>query len=147
MTTLKILSFDEISLNLFYDILALRCQVFCVEQQSIYQDLDYKDQIAQHVIMQENQQVIAYARILPYGDGQSMSFGRLVTNVTHRKIGLGKQLMDIILSYLKTHHPEQAIIITAQYYLRNFYQEYGFEPQGDAFQMDGIPHIIMKKQP
>ncbi|WED43346.1 GNAT family N-acetyltransferase [Legionella cardiaca] len=146
MINLIIRSYDELSKQDLYDILALRSEIFIVEQTCFYQDLDYKDQDAQHLLMYENGKLIAYARILSYGD-EGMSFGRLVTAASHRGLGLGKQLMDSILSYLKTHHPSQPIIIIAQNYLRNFYGTYGFIAEGEPFDMDGIPHVRMVKSP
>ncbi|ASQ47096.1 putative acyltransferase [Legionella clemsonensis] len=129
---------------MLYEILALRSEVFIVEQQCFYQDLDYKDQDAAHLLMIEEGKLIAYARILSY-DNRGMSFGRLVTATSHRGRGLGRQLMDTILSYLKTHYPFQPIIITAQNYLRPFYETYGFIAEGEPFDLDGIPHICMVK--
>lgn len=146
MIKTSIIPFHELGLDRFYEILALRSQVFIVEQQCVYQDLDYKDQHAQHLLVQDNNKLIAYARILPY-DEEAMSFGRLVTAPSHRGLGIGKQLMDLIVSHLHTYHPTQLIIITAQYYLHDFYRNYGFEAQGEPFDMDGILHIRMVKKP
>lgn len=145
MNNILIRSFDELSKNTLYDILALRNDVFIVEQRCFYQDLDYHDHDAQHLLMYEGEQLIAYARILRYGS-EGMSFGRLVTKSSHRGQRLGKQLMDNILSYLKTHHPKETIIITAQHYLKHFYETYGFIAEGKPFDMDGLPHIRMVKK-
>ncbi|CEK09591.1 GNAT family N-acetyltransferase [Legionella hackeliae] len=146
MTNIRVCSFDELSKEALYEILALRSDVFIVEQQCFYQDLDFKDQDAQHLLMYDQGKLIAYARILAYGD-EGMSFGRLVTAASHRGLGLGKQLMDCILSYLKTHHSTQPVIITAQNYLRHFYGTYGFIAEGEPFDMDGLPHVRMVKSP
>lgn len=142
MITTTILPFASLSLDTFYEILALRSTVFILEQSCLYQDLDYKDQNAQHLLIREANRLIAYARILPY-DNENMSFGRLITAPSHRGQGLGKKLMDLILSYLALHHPQQAIVITAQYYLESFYRGYGFIAQGAPFDLDGILHIVM----
>jgi ElaA protein len=138
-------SFDELSSNSLYDILALRNEVFIVEQQCPYQDLDYQDQQANHLLAYDAGKLIAYARILPY-NRYEMSFGRLITAASHRKTGLGRELMDSILIYLKNHHALKPIVITAQHYLKDFYQAYGFIPQGEPFDLDGIPHIRMVKR-
>ena len=142
----SISSFNELSLDSFYEILSLRSAVFIVEQQCVYQDLDFKDQQAMHLQMRENNTLIGCARILAYDD-ESMSFGRIVTAPSHRGQGLGRQLMDLILSYLQAHHPRQAITITAQHYLHDFYQQYGFRAEGMPFDMDGLLHIKMVRQP
>ncbi|KTC78174.1 GNAT family N-acetyltransferase [Legionella brunensis] len=146
MINILIKSFDELSKDTLYEILALRSEIFIVEQQCFYQDLDYKDQDAKHLLAYQDNKLIAYARILSY-ENEGMSFGRLVTATSHRGLGLGKQLMDSILSYLKNHHPTEPIIITAQNYLRNFYGTYGFVAEGEPFDMDGIPHVRMVKNP
>ncbi|KTD17410.1 GNAT family N-acetyltransferase [Legionella jordanis] len=143
---IAIYSFEELSINTLYDILALRNQVFIVEQQCVYQDLDFKDQQARHLLVYDAGKLIAYARILPFNH-KDMSFGRLVTAQSHRRFGLGKQLMASILTYLQTHFASQAIVITAQQYLQHFYQSYGFLPEGEPFDMDGILHIKMVKAP
>lgn len=147
MNKTAILTFKELSSDQLYDVLALRSEIFIVEQQCFYQDLDYKDQTAKHLLVYDDDKLIAYARILPFGKDESMSFGRLVTAISHRGKRLGKQLMDLILTYLKTHHPKQAIKIQAQYYLQNFYERYGFVVEGEPFEMDGIQHVLMVKQP
>lgn len=147
MITSKILPFNDLSPKDLYDALALRCAVFIVEQECIYPDLDYRDEGALHVLMHENNELIACARILPYGDGESMSFGRLCTATKYRGTGLGKKMMTVISNYLQEHYPTQTIIITAQHHLQAFYEQYGFNPQGIPFDMDGIPHILMVKQP
>ncbi|VEG92058.1 GNAT family N-acetyltransferase [Legionella spiritensis] len=146
MMNITILPFEALDLDTFYEILALRSNVFIVEQACFYQDLDFKDQHAMHLQIREDDRLIGYARILPYDD-HAMSFGRIVTAPSHRGQGLGKQLMEIILGFLGNHYPERPITITAQNYLHDFYQGYGFNAQGEPFDMDGIPHITMVKQP
>lgn len=147
MITTEILPFKQLSLDTFYDILALRSAVFLVEQGCVYQDLDYRDQIADHLMMWENTKLIAYARILPYDNQQYMSFGRVITHPDYRRQGLGRQLMEVILTYLQTHYPAHPIRITAQHYLQDFYESYGFKAQGEPFELEGRPHIKMEKQP
>lgn len=146
MITTTFQPFHALSIDTFYEILSLRSQVFIIEQQCVYQDLDYKDQQAIHLQLRDNEKLIGYARILAY-DKDSMSFGRIVTAPSHRGQGIGKQLMDMILSYLQTHYRQIPIRITAQSYLHDFYQHYGFIAQGCPFDMDGIPHLLMVKQP
>lgn len=146
MITTRVTPFNALGLKELYDVLALRCAVFIVEQQCVYPDVDYRDETALHVLMHDNQELIACARILPYGDGKSMSFGRLCTASKYRGQGLGKKMMDVISAWLEKHYPQQTVIITAQYHLQAFYQGYGFIPQNEPFDMDGIPHILMVRQ-
>jgi ElaA protein len=147
MITSKILPFNDLNPKELHDAMALRCAVFIVEQQCIYPDLDYRDEGSLHVLMHENNELIACARILPYSDGKSMSFGRLCTATKYRGQGLGKKMMDLISDYLQVHYPTKGVVITAQHHLQAFYQQYRFEPQGEPFDMDGIPHILMERQP
>ncbi|MDP1604251.1 MAG: GNAT family N-acetyltransferase [Legionella sp.] len=147
MITTAIVPYNDLEREELYEILALRSAVFIVEQECFFQDVDSLDKTAHHLLMRENNTLIAYARILPYEDGERMSFGRLATTPLYRGRGLGKQMMTLILDYLQQHHPEQEIVITAQCYLQKFYQHYGFDPQGNPFSLDGQPHILMVKKP
>ncbi|MDI9818486.1 MULTISPECIES: GNAT family N-acetyltransferase [unclassified Legionella] len=146
MINITIQPFNQLDNTTLYALLALRSEVFIVEQQCVFQDLDYKDQQAEHLLVHEDNKLVAYARILPY-DTQAMSFGRLATAPSHRNRGLGKQIMAHLLSHLQTHYPQQVICITAQTYLQDFYRSYGFTIKGEPFELDGIPHILMTKTP
>ena len=134
--------FDELSCSDLYDSLALRAEVFVVEQACAYQDLDGKDKKALHLLAKEDDKLLAYLRVLAHDDG-NMSFGRLVSSPQHRGRGLGKQLVTKAMEYLATHHPSLDVKISAQYYLLEFYRGFGFEPQGDIYDEDGLPHIAM----
>ncbi|MBA3535622.1 MAG: GNAT family N-acetyltransferase [Tatlockia sp.] len=147
MITTTILPFSELSIDILYDILALRSEIFIVEQQCTYQDIDYRDQKAQHLLVHEEGRLIAYARILAYEDAYSMSFGRILIIPSYRNKGLGKKLMTLILDYLDCHHSNRSIKISAQHYLQIFYEGFGFVATSDPFDLDGIPHILMVKQP
>lgn len=138
--------FQALSLETLYAILRLRAEVFVVEQESIYQDVDNLDQKAMHILKRNNGRLVGYARILAY-DEHAMSFGRIVTASDYRRTGLGKELMDDILSYLNGHYPQMPIAITAQNYLRAFYSQYGFAVEGEVFIMDGLPHVKMVRTP
>lgn len=138
------LSFAELSPIMLYESLALRNEVFIVEQCCPYQDLDGQDERAQHVLVYDDQKLIAYARILALKEGQ-MSFGRVAIIPAYRGRGLGRKLVKEILDYLQTHHPHSNISISAQYYLLDFYQEFAFTASGEPFDLDGISHIWMIK--
>ena len=140
----SILPFNELTPTTLYALLALRSEVFVVEQQCPYQDIDFKDQQAQHVLMYEDEELIAYARILA-STNKDLSFGRVLTAPNRRGQKLGQQLVERVLEYLQTHYPKRAILISAQLYLQHFYQAFGFKPTGEPFDLDGIPHIWMKK--
>jgi len=146
MMTTKFYRFYEFDLATLYDVLALRNQVFIVEQKCPYPDLDYLDQLAWHMLVHDDNKLIAYARILSK-DNQTVSFGRLITATQYRGKKLGKQLMEKVLSFIENNYHGQDISITAQSYLINFYQRYGFKPLGAAFDLDGISHTTMVKKP
>ncbi|MCW8451915.1 GNAT family N-acetyltransferase [Legionella quinlivanii] len=139
----SIQSFNELSTQDLYDILQLRNAIFIVEQQCPYQDLDYKDQQALHLCIREEETLLAYARILPDYEADTLSFGRIVTATVARGQGLGKQLLNNVMDYLQTHFAGKMVHIHAQFYLKRFYESYGFWSEGEPFDEDGIPHILM----
>lgn len=143
MLNWRIKPYHELSTDELYDILALRCQVFIVEQQCLYVDLDYRDQNAIHLMGYADKQLLAYARILPHADESMMSIGRVLTATDARSKQYGKTLMQQALNYLNKHYPGVKVSISAQHYLIKFYQSFGFETQGDIYDEDGIPHIRM----
>lgn len=144
--TASIISFHELTSVKLYELLALRQSVFIIEQQCLYHDIDNNDQKAQHVLIEDHDRIIAYARILPIDHG-SISFGRVLTAPSHRGQGFAKQLVAEIIAYLNSAHPKNKIIIEAQLYLQPFYQQFGFHAINKPFDLDGIPHIEMMKCP
>ncbi|WP_426750517.1 GNAT family N-acetyltransferase [Myxococcus sp. Y35] len=142
-------SFQALSLDELYDVLALRQEVFVVEQRSIYQDVDGFDRGAEHLLLHDESQdtrvLAAYLRILPPGlkyPGES-SLGRVVTSPRARGLGLGRELVARGISRLDSLYPEAPIHIGAQHYLQRFYEGFGFQARGDVYDEDGIPHIDM----
>ncbi|WP_300597312.1 GNAT family N-acetyltransferase [Niabella sp.] len=140
-------SFDQLSATELYAILQLRAAVFVVEQTSIYQDLDGKDFKALHLTGTDNGQVIAYTRLLPAGISyKEPSIGRVVIAPSHRAYGLGRELMKRSIDACQEQFEQKSIRISAQLYLKNFYASLGFEPVGNPYDEDGIPHIEMVKK-
>ncbi|MFL5344512.1 MAG: GNAT family N-acetyltransferase [Hyalangium sp.] len=140
--------FAELTLDELYRVLALREQVFVVEQKSIYQDADGYDRGAHHLLGKasgESEPVLAaYLRVLPPGlKYPEASFGRVVTAPSMRRHGYGKALVEKGLSFIETHFPGAPIRIGAQHYLQRFYEGYGFRRVSDVYDEDGIPHIDM----
>lgn len=140
-------SFEELSNQELYDILALRQTVFLIEQQCIYPDTDYRDQKCQHLLGMQDNKLAAYLRVLPKDMPYpgAVSFGRVLTAPFARKQGLGKQLIEKTLLYLTEIGNTLPIIISAQMYLEQFYQSFGFKTVSQPYDEDGIPHIKMKK--
>jgi ElaA protein len=141
---IKIKPFNSLSVNELYQILQLRSQVFVVEQNCIYQDIDAKDDFAWHVLGKDGDKIIAYLRFFKSGDYfESSSIGRVVVADRHRKKGLAKMLMQEAMTYLFEHLNEKKITLSAQTYLTQFYNNLGFCQVGEGYLEDGIPHIKM----
>jgi len=139
--------FHELTTQELYNILQLRSEVFVVEQNCIYQDIDEKDQKAIHVFSTENNKTIAYSRIFNEGEYfENPSIGRVVVKKEKRGIELGKKIMVEGAKYIKETFTNKKIEISAQKYLKDFYSELGYEFTGNEYLEDGIPHIRMIKQ-
>ncbi len=144
--TTKCVPFYELSLDELYAILALRQEVFIVEQNCPFLDADGKDQIGLHLmIFNETQNLVAYTRLFDkdvYYQGYT-SIGRVVTSPKARGGGLGRVLMEKSIEKVLTLYGKEPIKIGAQKYLEKFYQSLGFELTGKDYIEDGIPHIYM----
>jgi ElaA protein len=140
----EIKAFNELSLVELYQILSLRSEVFIVEQNCPYQDVDGKDEKAIHVIGRYNGTLVAYARLFNSGDYfDNASIGRVVLKKEFRNRNLGHELMREAIAAVKSRYNQHAITISAQHYLLRFYQQHGFEAVGDIYPEDDIPHIRM----
>nr|WP_298923489.1 GNAT family N-acetyltransferase [uncultured Allomuricauda sp.] len=140
-------TFEELSNTELYQLMRLRSEVFVVEQDCIYQDLDNKDQKALHVLGVKNQNVVAYTRVFMPGDYfKNTSIGRVVVEKEERKFGYGKVIMEASLEEIKKRFPESSIELSAQTYLIKFYNDLGFKTSGEEYLEDGIPHIRMIKK-
>ena len=138
-------SFDELTAAELYSILQLRTEVFSVEQNCVYQDMDGKDQAAFHLCGWAGADLAAYCRILPSGISYSHpSIGRVVTSPAYRKGGYGRELMQYAITKTIIQFGDPVIIISAQLYLQNFYQSLGFVKTSEPYLEDGIPHIKMQ---
>ena len=139
-------SFQELTTIELYQILQLRSEVFVVEQDCVYQDLDFKDQKSLHVLGIKNDKIVAYTRIFKPGDYfESASIGRVVVQENERKFGFGHDLMKASIKTIKDHFNVDEITISAQVYLKKFYESHGFKQIGKGYLEDGIPHIRMDK--
>jgi len=137
-------SFDELSSDELYDLLRLRAEVFVVEQECPYQDLDGLDREAVHLLGVEEGRVEAYARWYPEGD--HVRLGRIVTSPRVRGRGHGRELVTEALRRIAAEQPGDPVLIHAQAYLEGFYRELGFETRGEPFDEDGIPHVGMVRR-
>ncbi|WP_174407711.1 GNAT family N-acetyltransferase [Aquimarina pacifica] len=139
-------SFDELTTLELYKILRLRAEVFVVEQDCVYQDVDDKDQKALHVIGFKNKEIVAYTRIFKAGDYfEDASIGRVVVSEEQRKFGYGHDLIRASIQAVEEHFNVNNIKISAQTHLKNFYEKHLFKQVGEGYLEDGIPHIAMKR--
>ena len=136
--------FNELTTHELYDIIQLRSEVFVVEQNCVYQDLDDKDKLAYHILGILNNQIIAYARIFNSGDYFSEpSIGRIVVKNEFRKHKYGYQLVLNSIQFIENNFKKSNIQISAQSYLKGFYGKHGFVAKGEEYLEDGIPHTAM----
>ncbi|PHS67356.1 MAG: GNAT family N-acetyltransferase [Flavobacterium sp.] len=140
-------TFQELTTNELYQILQLRSEVFVVEQDCVYQDIDGKDDKALHVLGIKNEKIIAYTRCFKKGDYfTEASIGRVVVKESERKYHYGNKIMKSSIEAIENHFNTNIIKISAQVYLKKFYTQLGFKNVGEEYLEDGIPHIAMLKE-
>jgi len=138
-------SFDELTTLELYALLQLRSEVFVVEQNCAYQDVDGYDQSAMHLLMYLDDELCAYSRLIPPGiKYKSASLGRVVTQRSARGGGHGKALMESAKAHCERLWPQMGLTISAQAYLEKFYQSLGFKTESEPYMEDDIPHIQMR---
>ena len=137
-------NFDSISKEELYDVLSLRQRVFIIEQDCFYEDLDYSDQEANHLLLYKDNKLIGYSRVFAPGiKYDAASIGRIVTDLDYRGKGYGKDITQEAIQFLKNNFPGSDISISAQFRLVDFYEDLGFIRQGSVYLEDGIDHIKM----
>lgn len=130
---------------LLYDLLALREAIFVVEQKCIYQELDGLDKTADHLLVMQNENVVACLRVLPPGvAGDRVRIGRVAVSPDWRKRGLARLMVQNAIVKIRNDYPSPSICLDAQTYLQDFYLSMGFKVCGDEFLEDGIPHVPMQ---
>ncbi|WP_417784952.1 GNAT family N-acetyltransferase [Tenacibaculum sp.] len=140
----RVKRFQELTTSELYELLQLRSEVFVVEQDCVYQDLDGKDQKALHVIGEKEGEIIAYTRLFNSGEYfDTPSIGRVVVKESERKYGYGHDLIKASIKAIVDNYNETTITISAQTYLQKFYESHGFKQVGEGYLEDGIPHIRM----
>ena len=139
-----LIKFDDLTALELYKIMQLRNEVFVVEQNCVYQDADGKDQDSFHLCGWDDKVLVAYCRLLPAGlSYDHPSIGRVVTSPHYRKGGYGRLLMQKAIAQSAAQFHDSVIIISAQLYLKTFYESLGFEPVSEMYLEDNIPHIKM----
>ena len=140
----KIKRFNELSASELYQLLQLRSEVFVVEQNCVYQDIDGKDEKALHLLGEIDNKVVVYSRIFkPKDYFENASIGRVAIAEKFRAQKWGHQLMQEAISGIENNFGIQSITISAQLYLKKFYETHGFVQIGETYLEDGIPHIEM----
>lgn len=142
----KIKRFNELSLHELYSVLQLRSLVFVVEQNCVYQDIDGKDEKALHLLGVVDDKIVAYARLFKAGDYfDNASIGRVIVHPEARDKKFGHEMMQQAIDGIKVHFNESNITISAQLYLKKFYESHNFVQTSEMYLEDDIPHIQMDK--
>lgn len=148
MIAWKFVAFDELTLHELYDLLQLRTEVFTVEQNCVFQDIDGADDLAMHLLGTQNNQLVAYARCFPAGvKFAEASIGRVVTRSLARGSGLGHLLIQQAVSSVCGLWGPQPIRIGAQARLKAYYSGHGFVDVGVPYVEDGVDHLEMVWKP
>ncbi len=142
----KTVAFGQLALDELYALLRLRQEVFVVEQDCVYLDLDDKDQVGLHMLATEGDTLVAYQRCLPPGTSYpgASSIGRIVVAPQSRGTQLGRELVERGIAHNRQAWPGVDICINAQAHLQRFYGSLGFVPEGEEYMEDGIAHRRMR---
>ena len=140
--------FNELNREEIHAMYALRAAIFVVEQDCVYQDIDGKDLDAHHVLGNIEGKLVAYARVLRKGTSytDSVSIGRIAVLEEFRGKSIGHEIVRFSIKCIADLYPGEAIKISAQSHLENFYNQHGFKKEGTPYLEDGIPHIAMIKK-
>ena len=142
VTKFDVKKFNEIDSKTLHDIFLLRMEVFVVEQECAYQDIDGQDSESIHIIGKKKEEIIAYSRIMSLNK-EFCSIGRVLVKKEFRNQGIGIKLMKNSIKEATKEFHNKKIKLSAQKYLKKFYTNLGFKHTGKNYQEDGIPHIEM----
>lgn len=145
MLVWHLLPFSSLSLDQLYDLLQLRSAVFIVELENRYLDPDGWDRSALHLLGYEDGRLLAYARLSPPGTKRPEAvLSRLAIAAGHRGRGLGSQLVEKRLAYLREHHPGCAVFTQARDIRKPYYEKLGFVTLTDPYDDGGMLHVDMR---
>ena len=152
----KLCKFSEMNVYELHDVMKLRSEIFVVEQNCVYLDIDGSDPTSLHLLGYIDREgsasklLIAYCRIfdpetehIHSRSNPESNIGRVIVHVDYRKYGYGKELMEKAIDILVHDYPKAPIRIAGQMYLKKFYNDLGFDQDGDPFDEDGIEHVDM----
>ena len=135
--------YNDLSKDQFFDILKLRIEIFVVEQCCYYQELDDEDKEAFQVSIYNDGIIVAVGRIIPNLHNKEVKIGRIAVKMEHRKKGLAYKIMKDIMNFISKKYKNFSVLLSAQTYLIEFYQSFGFKEIGNTYLEDGIEHINM----
>ena len=139
---LTVKTFDELSTRQLYEILKVRAEVFVVEQNCRYNDLDDRDMKSIHVFLTDGDSIVAYLRVLPEGVyDENVRIGRVIS--TKRGMGLGAKVLRAGLDVAKERLGAESVTISAQTHAIGFYEKAGFKTVSDVYLEEDIPHVKM----
>ena len=142
----EIKKFNDLTANEMYEIAKSRFEVFVCEQKIVEeQDFDDKDKECHHIILKENDRIVAYSRIVPKGIGYDYtSVGRVLVLSSHRRKGIAQEMMKVALEFIKNNLDEKTVVLSAQLYAKGLYESVGFKVISDVYDEVNIPHVKMK---
>ncbi|WP_028125289.1 GNAT family N-acetyltransferase [Eremococcus coleocola] len=143
----KNIAFNELTTDQLYQLLKVRCDIFIVEQTCPYPDIDNLDPKCRHLFLEDQGQVLAYCRLIPAGlSYPAVSIGRVLCREDQRGKGYSRTMMEAAIAYAKDQWQANTIEISAQNYLKAFYESLDFQAISDVYLEDDIPHIDMRWQ-
>lgn len=142
----EIKKFNDLTVYEMYEIAKSRFEVFVCEQKIVEeQDFDDKDKVCHHIMLKENERVVAYCRIVPKGVGYDyISVGRVLVLSSHRRKGIAQEMMKVALEFIKNNLDEKTVVLSAQLYAKGLYESVGFKVISDVYDEVNIPHVKMK---
>ena len=142
----EIKKFNDLTVNEMYEIAKSRFEIFVCEQKIVEeQDFDDKDKVCHHIMLKENERVVAYCRIVPKGVGYDyISVGRVLVLSSHRRKGIAQEMMKVALEFIKNNLDEKTVVLSAQLYAKGLYESVGFKVISDVYDEVNIPHVKMK---
>ena len=142
----KIVKFNELTVEEMYEIAKSRFEVFVCEQKIVQeQDFDDRDKVSHHIMLKENDRIVAYSRIVPKGVAYDyISIGRVLVLESHRRKGIAEKMLKATINYIEQNLSETEIVLSSQLYAKNLYASVGFKEISEVYDEVEIPHIKMK---
>ena len=139
-------TFNELTIDELYEIVKSRCEVFVCEQKIVEdQEFDDKDKVSYHIMLKENDKVVAYCRIVPKEIGYDYtSIGRVLVLSSYRRKGIAQEMIKVALDFIKNNLNENIVVLSGQLYAKGLYESVGFNVISDVYDEVNIPHVKMK---